>query len=84
MGAPPIPGNVPADRIRFVDMRVRAADCEPGVEDVMEAYYTDTGESLYVPEDDDEEPRAGRGRAPNGGGDPARRDGNKAAGQGAP
>ena len=55
MGLPPIPRSVPEDRIRFVDMRVRAADCEPGVEDVMELYYTDTGETIQDPDEDDED-----------------------------
>ncbi len=51
MGAPPIPAGIPKDRLKFVDMRVNEAAQVDGLEDEMEWYYTDTGET--IPDADD-------------------------------
>ncbi len=49
MGFPMIPRGVDKSRLKLLAMRVKESARVPGVSDVFEWYYTDTGEA--VPED---------------------------------
>jgi hypothetical protein len=47
MGAPAIPSSVPKSRVHLVDTRIlEDPDREPGMEQDVEMFYTDTGEAI--------------------------------------